>query len=112
MEVARILIFICLLMTLLPLYFIYRPIKKINGLFGYRTPRSMKSQKIWDAAQNYFPRILLKLSTANVILIVILSFLLSAPIALIIGLGTWLICFLITLMKTESYLKNLSKTNG
>ncbi|MFM2195411.1 MAG: hypothetical protein RL092_1011 [Bacteroidota bacterium] len=27
------------------------PPKKINGLYGYRTRRSMSNQKAWDAAQ-------------------------------------------------------------
>src|SRR5690606_36015306 len=29
------------------------PPKKINSLYGYRTGRSMKSQKNWDFAQKY-----------------------------------------------------------
>ena len=29
------------------------PPKKINYLYGYRTPRSMKSQQHWDFAQPY-----------------------------------------------------------
>ncbi len=31
----------------------WKPPKKINPLYGYRTPRSMKSQKHWDFAQRY-----------------------------------------------------------
>jgi len=29
------------------------PPKKINYLYGYRTPASMKSQQVWDFAQHY-----------------------------------------------------------
>lgn len=29
------------------------PPKKINSFYGYRTPRSMKSQERWDFAQDY-----------------------------------------------------------
>lgn len=29
------------------------PPKNINGFYGYRTPRSMKSQEAWDFAQRY-----------------------------------------------------------
>lgn len=33
--------------------FLKYPPKKINSLYGYRTPRSMKSQERWDFAQDY-----------------------------------------------------------
>ena len=29
------------------------PAKKINHIYGYRTPRSMKSQEAWDCANRY-----------------------------------------------------------
>ncbi len=32
------------------------PPKKINGWYGYRTPRSMKSREAWDFAQRYAAR--------------------------------------------------------
>ncbi len=32
------------------------PAKKINGLYGYRTESSMKSQERWDFAQHYATR--------------------------------------------------------
>jgi uncharacterized membrane protein len=35
-------------------YLFYRfPPKKINPLYGYRTPRSMRSQEAWDFANKY-----------------------------------------------------------
>ena len=37
------------------------PPKKINGLYGYRTPTSMKSQTRWDFAQSYAGREMIKL---------------------------------------------------
>ena len=36
------------------------PPKKINGIYGYRTSRSMKSQENWDIAQRYSSRLMLK----------------------------------------------------
>lgn len=41
---------------------IYPP-KKINGLYGYRTPNSMKSQERWDFAQKYSSLELIKAGT-------------------------------------------------
>lgn len=37
------------------------PPKKINGLYGYRTPSSMKSQERWDFAQKYSAKSMIKL---------------------------------------------------
>lgn len=35
------------------------PPKKINGLYGYRTRRSMCNQKAWDAAQKISSQVML-----------------------------------------------------
>ena len=34
------------------------PPKKINGLYGYRTTRSCKSQEAWDFAQRYSAKLM------------------------------------------------------
>lgn len=36
------------------------PPKHINSLYGYRTPRAMKSQRHWDFAQAYSTKSILK----------------------------------------------------
>ena len=36
------------------------PPKAINGLYGYRTPSSMKNQERWDFAQPYSAKALMK----------------------------------------------------
>jgi uncharacterized membrane protein len=45
------------------LFFIFSlfPPKKINSLYGYRTPNSMKSQENWDFANRYSNRLALVL---------------------------------------------------
>ncbi|HET8838349.1 MAG TPA: SdpI family protein [Flavobacteriaceae bacterium] len=40
------------------------PPKKINSLYGYRTPSSMKSQERWDFAQIYGAKQLMKTGAA------------------------------------------------
>ena len=42
--------FIFLISSIITLIF---PPKKINYLYGYRTPASMKNQEVWDFAQRY-----------------------------------------------------------
>lgn len=50
-----------LVMFLLALVFRkYRP-KNINGLYGYRTRRSMRSREAWDFAQDYSSALMVKL---------------------------------------------------
>ena len=41
-----------------------KPPKSINGLYGYRTNRSMKSQEAWDFAQVYGGDVMMKLGIA------------------------------------------------
>lgn len=44
------------LMLLLSLYFYFNPPKKINSLYGYRTPRSMKNAENWEYANQLSAR--------------------------------------------------------
>jgi hypothetical protein len=46
-------------MIIIGVVFIKRPPKKINGIYGYRTKMSRKSQETWDFAHHYFARIFL-----------------------------------------------------
>lgn len=48
-------ILIPLLLLILCWYTYKFPPKKINGVYGYRTSSSMKSQQNWDYAQKIFP---------------------------------------------------------
>jgi uncharacterized membrane protein len=47
--------------TLAGLILIKFPPKKINWLYGYRTPQSMKNQEKWDFAQSYSAKEMIKL---------------------------------------------------
>ncbi len=92
---------------LIPLFFVVWPPKKINGLYGYRTPRSMKNQKNWDAAQRYSSRLLLKFSIISFLLFLILLLFLNPGASFLVAIGVWMIGALTTIMFTEMYLKNL-----
>ena len=43
----------CAFMLVLALVIQKNPPKKINHIYGYRTNRSMKNQKVWDASNDY-----------------------------------------------------------
>lgn len=54
-------------MIVLGLVFKYKPPKKINWVYGYRTTRSMKSQKAWDYAHNRMGVLWLKIGSVLLI---------------------------------------------
>lgn len=47
------------------------PPKKINALYGYRTPSSIKDQKVWDFAQKYSSDKMIQIG----LILVVISFL-------------------------------------
>lgn len=109
MEIIIITVIVSIVMIIIPIFFIYRPSKKINGLYGYRTPRSMENQKNWDAAQEYFPKMLFWFSLFSVAALLILSIVISLPAALLITMGLWLIGSFVTILLTEMHLKRLNR---
>lgn len=56
-----------LLMVIFGAVFLRWPPGEINGFYGYRTGRSMKSQEAWDFAQMYFGKVWLRTGTAMLI---------------------------------------------
>ena len=61
-------IFMLLMDFLIPLMmigigrlFMKRPPKRINGIYGYRTKRSMKTQETWDFAHRYLGNLWFKI---------------------------------------------------
>lgn len=51
----------CALLVLLAWIFYKKQPKSINSLYGYRTPRSMKNQQTWEAANTYSSVFMLRL---------------------------------------------------
>lgn len=49
-----------LLSVILGIVMYKKPPKKINGLYGYRTSTSMKTQQTWDFAQKYAAKVMVK----------------------------------------------------
>lgn len=88
-------------------FLIKYPPKKINGLYGYRTSRSMQSHKAWHFSQKYSSRILLIVGVVDTTLGIISLFvpklddMLSALISIVIVLGGVFVMF----YKTEKQLK-------
>lgn len=91
------------LIFLLAGYFSLRfPPKKINGIYGYRTPNSMKNQERWDFAQKFASKEMMKLGA-------ILSFssfsvfiwLASTVVGLIIAFSLTMLVVVLLMVRTE-----------
>lgn len=54
--------------VLMGIVFTLRPPRRINSLYGYRTPRSMSSQRMWDEAHRYSGRVYLYVGSALLVL--------------------------------------------
>ena len=95
---------------LVGLIMFFLPPKKINPLYGYRTPRSMKSQERWDFAQGYSAKLLI--ASGVIMLLSGMAFYVlklegsSSVIAFFILLFG---CLGILIYKTESLLKKTFK---
>ena len=81
--------FICLSVYLI---FHYKPPKKINGFYGYRTRRSMASQLTWDYAQAYF-----SLVYAYIACILFALNIVYFIVAMFLSLNAYLICGIVHL---------------
>jgi uncharacterized membrane protein len=98
------------LLLLLSIIFKYFPPKKVNGLYGYRTPRSMANQEIWDFANNFFNAQLLKYS--------LISFVAALVFALIAAEISWqpigfmVITLAVCVIKTEQELNKFYDKEG
>lgn len=82
------------------------PPKKINGLYGYRTGSSMKSQERWDFAQKYSAKELMK-SGVVLMLTSVLGFVIepTGDVATIIGLGLMIVMVIVLFIRVEKAIK-------
>lgn len=89
----------------LPVLFMYRPPKKINFWYGYRTRRSMSSDELWQYANSFWPKLVLKLSFLilffQIALLIFFGFIVS-----ILGTGIiWVLFLFLSIFITERKLK-------
>lgn len=85
---------------------LYFPPKKINSLYGYRTPSSMKSQERWSFAQEYSAKEMIKLG--GLLLLTSILGLIYQPtqsIAMIIGLALMILMVIVLFVRVERAIK-------
>jgi len=92
------------------------PPKKINQLYGYRSPSSMKNQQTWDEANRFSNRYLVRLGSILIIIGLLTTFIFNAAIVPIkseallrpmLLIGTAIASAVILIVATE---KHLTKT--
>src|SRR5688572_29458800 len=81
------------------------PPKKINSFYGYRTPRSMKSQLAWDEANTYSADLMLWAGISTVLVQTILFFSIGGHESLLISPAYYLLFIGILIFLTEKRLK-------
>ncbi|MEP1489351.1 MAG: SdpI family protein [Algibacter sp.] len=83
------------------------PPKSINHLYGYRTSTSMKNQDIWDYAQKFSSKKMIKYGLAQTLLSLV-GFFNLLPVSLLnmfLGIGLIVILSALMIFETESALK-------
>lgn len=82
------------------------PPKKINGIYGYRTSRSMKSQENWDIAQRYSSQLMLK---QGLVMLAIGGMLIALPlteeVSAAISIALLIVSLIVLFVQTEKKLK-------
>ncbi len=90
------------------------PPKKINQLYGYRSPSSMKNQQTWDEANRFSNRYLVRLGSILMVIGLLAAFIFNAaivPIKLegllrpVLLIGTAIASAVILIVATERHLK-------
>lgn len=88
------------------------PPKNINFLYGYRTKNSMKSKEIWDFAQTYSAKLMIKGGFFFIVLGIISQFFgLSQSTNISIGMGTLLLGCVLLIVMTEKKIKQKFEAN-
>lgn len=78
------------------------PPKKINALYGYRTPNSMKNMERWTFAQTYSARLMIRLGLLYTFLAIPALFIsFRDGVAMFIGLGLLILGAVLLLVLTE-----------
>lgn len=108
------LFFLSLFLLIVTALFYKFPPKSMNSIYGYRTGRSMSSQKMWIEGNKYSSILMLKLFVLNFLLTVVLA-IISFNYENFYNIAFWiefivLMVFLfLSIIKTEKHLKNLEE---
>lgn len=87
--------------------FLKFPPKEINPIYGYRTKKSMQSQKHWDFANREFAKYLFVSSLFTMIVQISCSLLFEHLIGIFMGLISLIIFIILAFYNVENKLKTI-----
>ena len=88
------------------------PPKKVNAIYGYRTPRSMKNQNTWEVANQYSTALMVKASLATILFQVFCIAGFEFQTAYISAVIFLIVALVSVIPFTEMYLKKLFDKEG
>lgn len=95
-----------LILIIAALLMLIFPPKKPNGIYGYRTQRSMKDQKHWDFAQRYSTKIMMLMGLASMAFSSAgWLFNLNTGVGVSLGLGWIILVCILLIARVEKALK-------
>lgn len=94
------------LLLILSLLYKKFPPGKINYFYGYRTPRSMKSQEAWDCANKYSANALVVVAILTLLVQTIAYLVIRGEQSILWASGALIIGIITTIPLTEIHLKN------
>lgn len=100
------------LMILIGFIFKTFPPKKINYVYGYRTPMSMKNEHTWKAANEHSADSMIKVGILTTLFQVLAVVLFGTESALMISCVFLVVALLVSVVLTEKHLREKFDSDG
>ena len=99
-------LFLTFCILIIPILLKLYPPKRINSYYGYRTPRSMKSDKNWKLGNQIYSDYFLRFGFISAVIQYTLFFLFNESLALWVSTVLWVFSVFFPIYLTEKHLKN------
>ena len=100
------------LLFLMSIIFNLFPPKKINNFYGYRTPRTIQNQDIWEFANSVFNKTLLSYSAIGFLASMLLTYLYQNLMDSWFPMAFFIFTLLVCIIKTENLLNQYFDKEG
>ncbi|PEL01725.1 MULTISPECIES: SdpI family protein [Bacillus cereus group] len=88
-----------------------KPPTDVNLIFGYRTKRSMKNKKLWEAGNRYSAEIMIQNGYIMIILGIIISLFFKNPsTSILLIMGAMILLIISMFVRVETRLKKLEES--
>ncbi len=100
------------LMFLISIIFYFFPPKKINSLYGYRTHRTMANEEIWNFANSFFNKNLIRYAAISFAAALVLAYLYPALMTGWFPMAFLFFTLLVVILSTENELNKYYDKEG